>query len=29
GTEDFTDEELMELVTTESMMGVALAGKAS
>ncbi|MGV0799177.1 nitrile hydratase subunit alpha, partial [Mycolicibacterium elephantis] len=29
GTEDFTDEELMELVTTESMMGVALAGQAS
>lgn len=29
GTEGFTDEELMELVTTESMMGVALAGKAS
>lgn len=29
GTEDFTDEELMELVTTESMMGVALAGGAA
>ncbi|MFP1152014.1 nitrile hydratase subunit alpha [Mycobacterium sherrisii] len=27
GTEDFTDEMLMELVTTESMMGVALAGR--
>ncbi|MDT7721657.1 MAG: nitrile hydratase subunit alpha, partial [Mycobacterium sp.] len=26
GTEDFTDDMLMELVTTESMMGVALAG---
>ncbi|UXA18026.1 nitrile hydratase subunit alpha [Mycobacterium sp. SMC-4] len=26
GTEDFTDEQLMSLVTTESMMGVALAG---
>jgi nitrile hydratase len=25
-TEDFTEEQLMELVTTESMMGVALAG---
>lgn len=29
GTEGFTDAELMELVTTESMMGVALAGKSS
>ena len=29
GTENFTEEELMELVTTESMMGVALAGPAS
>ncbi|PRC44274.1 nitrile hydratase subunit alpha [Mycobacterium sp. ITM-2017-0098] len=29
GTEDFTVEQLMDLVTTESMMGVALAGKAS
>ncbi|MGE2689891.1 nitrile hydratase subunit alpha [Mycolicibacterium pulveris] len=29
GTEDFTDDQLMELVTTESMMGVALAGTAS
>jgi nitrile hydratase len=29
GTEDFTDEMLMDLVTTESMMGVALAGPAS
>ncbi|KUI42097.1 nitrile hydratase subunit alpha [Mycobacterium sp. IS-1590] len=29
GTEEFTDEELMELVTTESMMGVALAGPVS
>ncbi|OBF97014.1 nitrile hydratase subunit alpha [Mycolicibacterium flavescens] len=29
GTEQFTDEELMELVTTESMMGVALAGPVS
>ncbi|KUH98466.1 nitrile hydratase subunit alpha [Mycolicibacterium acapulense] len=29
GTDQFTDEELMELVTTESMMGVALAGPAS
>jgi nitrile hydratase subunit alpha len=28
-TEDFTDEMLMDLVTTESMMGVALAGPAS
>jgi len=28
-TEDFTDEQLMELVTTESMMGVALAGARS
>lgn len=27
GTEDFTEEQLMELVTTESMMGVALAGR--
>jgi nitrile hydratase subunit alpha len=27
GTEGFTDQELMDLVTTESMMGVALAGK--
>ena len=27
GTENFTDEQLMELVTTESMMGVALAGE--
>lgn len=27
GTEDFTDEQLMALVTTESMMGVALAGQ--
>jgi nitrile hydratase len=26
GTEDFTEEALMDLVTTESMMGVALAG---
>lgn len=26
GTDQFTDEELMELVTTEAMMGVALAG---
>ncbi len=29
GTEDFTDEMLMDLVTTESMMGVALAGPVS
>jgi nitrile hydratase len=29
GTEDFTAEELMDLVTTESMLGVALAGPAS
>jgi nitrile hydratase subunit alpha len=29
GTEDFTDEQLMDLVTTESMMGVALAGAPS
>jgi len=29
GTEDFTEEMLMDLVTTESMMGVALAGPAS
>ena len=29
GTEDFTDDMLMELVTTESMMGVALAGPVS
>jgi nitrile hydratase subunit alpha len=29
GTEDFTADMLMELVTTESMMGVALAGPAS
>jgi nitrile hydratase len=29
GTADFTDEMLMELVTTESMMGVGLAGPAS
>ncbi|MGE2735176.1 nitrile hydratase subunit alpha [Mycolicibacterium vaccae] len=29
GTEDFTDEQLMGLVTTESMMGVALAGQRS
>jgi nitrile hydratase len=28
-TEDFTDEMLMDLVTTESMMGVALAGASS
>jgi nitrile hydratase subunit alpha len=28
-TEDFTEEQLMELVTTESMMGVALAGARS
>lgn len=28
GTEDFSDEQLMDLVTTESMMGVALAGQA-
>ena len=27
GTEGFTDEQLMDLVTTESMMGVALAGQ--
>ncbi|MGP4056720.1 nitrile hydratase subunit alpha [Mycobacterium sp. 4D054] len=27
GTDDLTDDELMELVTTESMMGVALAGQ--
>ncbi|MBU8808399.1 nitrile hydratase subunit alpha [Mycolicibacterium goodii] len=27
GTDGFTDEELMELVTTESMIGVALAGQ--
>ncbi|VEG58575.1 nitrile hydratase subunit alpha [Mycolicibacterium aurum] len=29
GTEGFTDEQLMDLVTTESMMGVALAGKSA
>ncbi|MCV7154929.1 nitrile hydratase subunit alpha [Mycolicibacterium pyrenivorans] len=29
GTEDFTDEQLMDLVTTESMIGVALAGQLS
>jgi nitrile hydratase len=29
GTDGFTDEQLMDLVTTESMMGVALAGQAS
>ena len=29
GTEDFTDEQLMDLVTTESMMGVALAGESA
>ncbi|MCW2551568.1 MAG: Low-molecular weight cobalt-containing nitrile hydratase subunit alpha [Mycobacterium sp.] len=29
GTEDFTNEQLMDLVTTESMMGVALAGPAT
>ncbi|KWX68036.1 nitrile hydratase subunit alpha [Mycobacterium sp. NAZ190054] len=29
GTDDLTDTELMELVTTESMMGVALAGQPS
>ncbi|MDZ4268360.1 MAG: nitrile hydratase subunit alpha [Mycobacterium sp.] len=29
GTEDFTDEQLMDLVTTESMIGVALAGQSS
>jgi nitrile hydratase len=29
GTEDFTDQMLMNLVTTESMMGVALAGPAA
>ncbi|MFG1933876.1 nitrile hydratase subunit alpha [Mycobacterium sp. NPDC048908] len=29
GTEDFTEEMLMDLVTTESMMGVALAGQAA
>jgi nitrile hydratase len=28
GTDDFTAEELMDLVTTESMLGVALAGPA-
>ncbi|WP_425003727.1 nitrile hydratase subunit alpha [Mycolicibacterium sp. S3B2] len=28
GTEDFSEEQLMDLVTTESMMGVALAGQA-
>jgi nitrile hydratase len=28
-TADFTDEMLMELVTTESMMGVGLAGPVS
>lgn len=27
GTDDFTEEQLMELITTESMMGVALAGQ--
>ncbi|MGE4365702.1 MAG: nitrile hydratase subunit alpha, partial [Mycolicibacterium sp.] len=27
GTEDLTDAELMDLVTTESMIGVALAGQ--
>jgi nitrile hydratase len=27
GTDDFTDEQLMDLVTTESMIGVALAGQ--
>jgi nitrile hydratase len=29
GTDDYTDAELMDLVTTESMMGVALAGPVS
>lgn len=29
GTDDFTAEQLMELVTTESMIGVAMAGRAS
>ena len=29
GTEDFTDEMLMDLVTTEAMIGVALAGQPS
>lgn len=29
GTDGFTDEQLMDLVTTESMMGVALAGQQS
>lgn len=29
GTDDFTEEELMRLITTESMMGVALAGVTS
>ena len=29
GTDGFTDEQLMDLVTTESMMGVALAGQSS
>jgi nitrile hydratase subunit alpha len=29
GTDDFTDDMLMDLVTTESMMGVALAGASS
>jgi nitrile hydratase len=29
GTEDFTDEMLMDLVTTEAMIGVALAGPSS
>jgi nitrile hydratase len=29
GTEDFTNELLIDLVTTESMMGVALAGPAT
>jgi nitrile hydratase len=29
GTEDFTAQELMDLVTTEAMLGVALAGPAS
>jgi nitrile hydratase len=28
-TDDFTDDMLMDLVTTESMMGVALAGPVS
>ncbi|MGB3351787.1 MAG: nitrile hydratase subunit alpha [Mycobacterium sp.] len=29
GTDDFTDEQLMDLVTTESMIGVALAGQSA